>query len=121
MNYKIKTILFTIILFFVVGCNDPLSELSDYKQTNACLPQAIICKKALAKQGVWSKVLVYYYKEERDGHAICVYKYAGKLWTYDHAGSYDVRVEVDRPLEVAQAAENRRMRYKKVISAWYLD
>ena len=55
------------------------------------------------------------------GHAVCVFEYGGKLWTYDHEGSYTIKANKNDPLAIAKQAELRRGKYKTVKSAKFLD
>ena len=55
------------------------------------------------------------------GHAVCVFEYGGKLWTYDHEGSYTIKANKNDPLAIAKQAELRRGKHKTVKSAKFLD
>jgi len=112
-------IIVSVLLLF--GCS-PVIHMSVPKQENSCIPQAIMCKKYLEKHCVWSRVVLYYYDKRRtSGHAVCVFYYVDKLWTYDHMGSYSSNADAYDPLSVAQDAEDRRRRNKKVYHAKFLD
>ena len=89
---------------------------------NACLPAAIICKESLTNAGIWARVVAYYYTGARQGHAICVYEYQGKLWTYDSVGSIPISfTNKDDALGIAMAAEIVRGNTKKVVDATFLS
>lgn len=94
-------------------------------QQNACLPTAIVYKKSLEKQNIWSKIVIYSYKHKDMGHAIAVYMHPpgqNKLWTYDYLGSYRARAYKHNPLKIAEEAEKERGRSpEKVKFAYFLD
>ena len=121
---KLSCILFCIAL---TGCTftpkNPQSWMEF--QQNACVPTAIVYKKNLEKQNIWSKVVIYSYKHKDMGHAVVAYMYPpgeNKLWTYDYIGSYRVRAYKDDPLQIAKEAENSRERNpNRVKSAYFLD
>lgn len=107
-----------LIILLLCSCGNPVNHLA-YRQDNGCVPQAIVCKKALLKKEVWARVVLYYYADM--GHAVCVFEYGGKLWTYDHEGSYTIKADRNDPLAIAKQAELRRGKYKTVKSAKFLD
>ena len=107
-----------LIILLLCSCGNPVNRLT-YRQENGCIPQAIICKKALSKKKVWARVILYYYADM--GHAVCVFEYGGKLWTYDHEGSFTIKANKNDPLAIAKQAELRRGKYKPVKSAKFLD
>ena len=94
-------------------------------QRNACVPTAIVYKKNLEKQNIWSKVVIYSYKHQDMGHSIAAYMYPpgkNKLWTYDYLGSYRARAYKDDALQIARQAESARDRNPdKVKAAYFLD
>ena len=106
------------IVFFLCSCGNPVNRIK-YQQENGCVPQAIICQKALSKRDVWARVVLYYYANM--GHAVCVFEYGGKLWTYDHEGSFTVKADKNDPLAIAKQADLRRGKYNKIKSAKFLD
>ena len=57
------------------------------------------------------------------GHAVCVYVYKGRLWTYDGLGSYtiDPPPSLNDAHHIAQQAETRRKSDRVVASAMFLD
>jgi len=107
-----------LITLLLCSCGNPVNHLT-YRQDNGCVPQAIICKKALSKKKVWSRVVLYYYNNM--GHAICVFEYGGKLWTYDHEGSFTIKADKNDPLAIAKQADLRRGKHKEVKRAKFLD
>jgi len=130
MASKIKSILFVFILLFLFGCDDNGVVGVDqneypyaYVEDNDCLPRAMIVREALINNGIWSEVVLYYFEEpDNTGHAVCVYVYKGRLWTYDSLGSYsiDVPKSLDDALFIARQAEERRRSKRKVRSAKFL-
>ena len=115
------------LLLFFVGCsNTPKNPESWLEfQKNACLPTAIVYKKALEKDQVWGKVVSYQYQNKSLGHAIAAYLYPpghNKLWTYDYLGSYRARAYVDNPLQIARECEKQRGRDPNDVAfATFLD
>lgn len=107
-----KNLALILLSALLIGCattpQNPESWME--REKNACLPTAIAFKKGLDRQEIWSKVLVYYYKDrskggKRSGHAVTAYLYPpgkNQLWTYDYLGSYRVRAFKDDPLQVAK-------------------
>lgn len=96
-------------------------------EKNSCLPTAIAFKQGLDRQGIWSEVVLYYYKDKNNkntGHAIVAYLYPpgqNKLWTYDYQGSWRVRAWLNSPIDIAQEAEKVRGRFDSdVYSAEFL-
>lgn len=108
----------SFLLLLLCSCGNPTDYLT-YRQENGCVPQAIICQKALSKKKLWARVVLYYYANM--GHAVCVFEYGGKLWTYDHEGSFTIRADRNDPLAIAKQADLRRGKYKRVWSAKFLD
>lgn len=111
----------------LVGCvitpKNPQSWME--LQQNACVPTAIIYKKNLQKQSIWSKIVIYSYKHQDMGHAIVAYMYPpgeNRLWTYDYLGSYRAKAYKDNALQIARESERGRDRNPdKVKSAYFLD
>jgi hypothetical protein len=103
-----------IIILFAVSLNacENLPQNPEYwmeLEKNACLPTAVAFKRGLDRQGIWSEVIRYEFKNMDDGkkagHAVVAYMYpAGKnkLWTYDYMGSYRVRAYKNDPLAIAR-------------------
>lgn len=126
-----KKLLIIGVCSLLASCATPQNpEAWMEREKNACLPTAIAFKKGLDRQGIWSEVLVYYYKDtnkkgKRSGHAVTVYMYPpgkNKLWTYDYLGSYRVRALKDYPLQVAvQTTLVRNQWNLDVDSAEFLD
>ena len=114
----------------VASCDERTEDKSTSSQypyshveENDCVPRAAVVKEALTRQGVWARVVLYYFEEPRNvGHAVCVYVYSGKLWTYDALGSYtiDPPSSLDDVLIIAQRAEDRRKSGRVVRKAEYL-
>ena len=121
---KLTSLLFC---FALAGCaftpKNPQSWMEF--QQNACLPTAIVYKKNLDKKNIWSKVVVYSYKDKDMGHAVAAYMYPpgeNQLWTYDYLGSYRAKAFKDNPMQIAREAERGRNRSaNKVKSAYFLD
>lgn len=89
---------------------------------NACLPAAIICTESLTNAGIWARVVAYQYVGPGAGHAICVYEYDGRLWTYDQRGSIAVSfTDKNDALGIAKAAEIVRGNINKVAEAKFLS
>lgn len=113
--------------FFCISCTfTPKNNESWLEfQKNACLPTSIIYKKDLEKKEIWSKIIVYHYKDSTLGHAIAVYMYPpgqNKMWTYDFWGSYRARAYKDQPLQIAKEAEKKRHRDpNNVLRAQFID
>jgi len=59
--------------------------LTAQQQVNDCLPAAIAAKHTMEANGVATKVLVVYWREDdrTRGHAYAVFTYGGKRWSYD--------------------------------------
>jgi hypothetical protein len=121
---KLSCILLSLVL---VGCvNTPKNPQSWMEfQQNACVPTAVVYKRNLEKQNIWSKVIIYSYKHQSMGHAIATYMYPpgeNQLWTYDYLGSYRARAYNDNPLQIAREAERARNRNPdKVKHANFVD
>lgn len=128
MNTKLNSLILSLVL--LAGCQTVPTNPEYWveKETNACLPTAILFKQSLTKYGVWSRVLTTSYIDMRDqknhGHALVAYLYpAGKnmLWTYDAEGSYQVRAYKDNPSEVAKKAFESRGQSRTLLTATYLE
>ncbi len=96
------------------------------RERNACLPTAIAFREGLKKYGVWSEVVRYGYKNNKNkyvGHAIVAYLYPpgkNQLWTYDYEGSWRTRAFITNPQQIAVEAEQIRGRNTFVEFAEFL-
>ena len=116
-----------IFMFLCLGCSTVPDNTEAWVtfHKNACLPTAIIYKKILQKQDIWSKVMVYKVDNQPIGHAVTVFLYPpgkNQLWTYDWEGAYRVRAYKDATYEIAKQTEKERYRSGDQISyAYYID
>ena len=121
---KLSCIILSLVLVSCVNTPKNPQSWMEFQQ-NACLPTAIVYKKSLDKKDIWSRIIIYNYKDKDMGHAITSYMYPpgeNQLWTYDYIGSYRVRAYKDDPLQIAREAENSRERNpNRVKSAYFLD
>lgn len=127
-----NNIFLLIICVLLIGCQTTPDNPERWmeREKNACLPTAIAFKQGLDRQNVWSKVLIYQYKDndrkgKRFGHAVTAYMYPpgkNQLWTYDYLGSYRVRAFKDDPIQIARQTIFVRNQWNLVVeSAEFLD
>jgi hypothetical protein len=94
----IRAAAIALAICLLAGCTtfDPHPELPDVPTDitywdNACLPAAISMSRGLEKYGIQSQVVVLEFTD-RKGHALCFYRYRGRIWAYDTGlGSVEVR------------------------------
>ena len=112
-----KYVLCLLCVVFV-GCETTPQNPEQWmaRERNACLPTAIAFKEGLRRYQVWSEVVRYVYKNDKNkrvGHAIVAYLYPpgkNQLWTYDYEGSWRTRAYTTNPHQIATEAEKLRGR-----------
>ncbi len=117
-----------MIVFTLLGCETTPTNPEQWmaREKNACLPTAIAFKAGLDRQGIWSEVVRYSYKNNKNkltGHAIVAYLYPpgkNQLWTYDYEGSWRTRAFITNPYQIATEAEKVRARDTTVMFAEFL-
>ena len=123
-----KNLLLLFVLLFLVGC-ETLPENPEQwmaREKNACLPTAIAFRQGLQRQQIWSEIVAYRYKNEKQkyvGHAIVAYLYppgTNQLWTYDYEGSWRTRAWIDNPKQIATQAERLRGRQTNIEYAEFI-
>jgi hypothetical protein len=120
-----KYLLITAILV-VTSCTPSNPERWMEMEANACLPTAIAFRQGLQRQGVWSEVFRYNYRDGSNkvkGHAMCAYLYPSgqnQLYTYDYMGSYRTRAFTNNVTNVALQAHSLRSGSTNTFNAQWL-
>jgi hypothetical protein len=83
---RAASIILALALF--AGCTTPAPDVSHpplgiTRWDKSCLPAAISMSQGLTGYGIESRVIVLVFLGG-EGHAICLYRYKGKIWAYDN-------------------------------------
>jgi hypothetical protein len=120
-----KYLLITAILV-VTSCTPSNPERWMEMEANACLPTAIAFRQGLQRQGIWSEVFRYNYRDGSNkvkGHAMVAYLYPSgqnQLYTYDYMGSYRTRAFTNNVTNVALQAHSLRSGSTNTFNAQWL-
>jgi hypothetical protein len=81
--WNMKWLILYLMLLVLLGCDKQHIASPDWvgKYKNACLPEAIAMEKGLENVGIEADVMII--GADKWTHAVCVYRYKGKIWVWD--------------------------------------